>query len=221
MERTSLHHRRSAHPPLAKLVTTDRFVLIAWGFVTAAVAALSTIGVRSAGWSLPIFLTLIGLVGMILGITGAKRLRTPRQLRVPIGLVAASLSVLAPLTFFVSIDTAHPERTSWGRGWYQNWIASGSEFVVTSKRFHPDDENLGCVSYRISSDEQTEICFRLQENLVGFGENVAVPPTDFLSCHGWSRGVIRSSIIRRRSTFDLISVGASLPDCWRQGIGSR
>ena len=101
-------------------MTTNRFVWIAWGFVAAAIAALLTVGVRSAGWVVPIFLIVTGLVGMIVGINWAKRLRAPRPLHVSIGLLAAAAGVAVPLAFLVSVDTAHPERTIWGRGWYQN-----------------------------------------------------------------------------------------------------
>ena len=200
-------------------MTSERFVWIAWGVVAAAIAVLLTFGVRSAGWVVPIFLIVTGLVGMILAVGVPRRLRASWPLHVVTGLLGAAIGLALPLAFFVTIDTGHPERTIWGRGWYQNIFGSRSEYVVTAKRIHPDDEDLGCVSYRISPEEESETCFRLQEDLAGFADNQPVP-TDFLSCHGWSRGVYLGSVMRRRSTFDNINVGDSLPDCWRQGIAA-
>ncbi|MCY3912828.1 MAG: hypothetical protein OXG43_06215 [Chloroflexi bacterium] len=200
-------------------MTSERFVWIAWGFVAAAIAVLLTFGVRSAGWVVPIFLIVAGLVGMILAVGVARRLRASWPLHMVTGFMGAALGLALPLAFFVTIDTDHPERTIWGRGWYQNIFGSRSEYVVTAKRIHPDDEDLGCVSYRISPDEESETCFRLQEDLAGYADNEPIP-TDFLSCHGWSRGVYLGSVVRRRSTYDAINVGDSLPDCWRQGIAA-
>ena len=202
-------------------MTTNRFVWIAWGFVAAAIAALLTVGVRSAGWIVPIFLIVTGLVGMILAVNAARRLQARWPWKASMGLAGAALGLALPLAFFVTIDTDHPERTIWGRGWYQNILGPRSEYVVTAKRIHPDDEDLGCVSYRIPPDEQSETCFRLQEDLAGFVDQGAAPATDFLSCHGWSRGVLLGSVMRRRSTFEGIGVGDPLPDCWRQGIAAR
>ena len=51
--------------------------------------------------------------------------------------MGAAIGLALPLAFFVTIDTAHPERTIWGRGWYQNIFGSRSEYVVTAKRIHP------------------------------------------------------------------------------------
>ena len=202
-------------------MTSERFVWIAWGVVAAVIAVLLTFGVRSAGWVVPIFLIVTGLVGMIFGVGWARRLRGAWRLHLFTGLLGAALGLAVPLAFFVTIDTDHPERTIWGRGWYQNIFGSRSEYVVTAKRIHPDNEELGCVSYRKSPDEEAETCFRLQEDLAGFADNRPVPGTPFLSCHGWSRGVYLGSVVRRRSTFEGISVGDSLPDCWRQGIAAR
>ena len=221
MERDSLDQRRRADSYLEKHVTSDRFVWIAWGFVAAAIAALLTIGVRSVGWAVPIFLIVTGLLGMILGINTAKRLRAPRPLNVAIGLFARPWVWRCRWPFSCRWTPFTPSATIWGRGWYQNLLGPGSEYVVTAKRFHPDIENLGCVSYRIPPDEEAETCFRLQEDLAGFVDKGPATSADFLSCHGWSRGVLLGSVVRRRSTFDSISVGDPLPDCWRQGIASR
>ena len=118
-------------------MTSERFVWIAWGFVAAAIAVLLTFGVRSAGWVVPIFLVVTGLVGMILAVGVA---------RAPASVLAASrgdgthgrrVGLGAAAGLFVTIDTDHPERTIWGRGWYQNIFGSRSEYVVTAKRIHP------------------------------------------------------------------------------------
>ncbi len=202
-------------------MTVDRFALVVWGLLIGAVAAIFTAGVRSPGWSVPILLIVFGLVGLLLGMSQAKRWSWSRPWRVPIGLAVAALAVLLPLCLFVSVDTAHPERTIWGRGWYQNFLAPPSKYIVTAKRLHPDIEDAGCLSYSISDGEETETCFRLQEDLVGFEEGAPAGATDYLSCHGWSRGVILASVIRRRSTFDIINIGDPLPDCWRRGIDGR